>query len=118
MKPSRDKIVIKDLEVQAKIGVTEAERARPQRLLVTVEMSLELGEAGRADDVKRTADYAAVAGLIEETVTKKPRQLIEAAAEDVAEAILERGLAGSVTVEIKKFSVARARHVAVQITRP
>jgi len=33
-----DKIVVKDLEVDARIGVTESERAGPQRLLVTVEL--------------------------------------------------------------------------------
>jgi len=37
-----DKIVVKDLEVDTRIGVTEAERARPQRLLITVELECNL----------------------------------------------------------------------------
>ena len=44
-----DKIIIKDLEVNALIGVTESERAQPQRLLITVEMERDLTEAGRRD---------------------------------------------------------------------
>jgi len=113
-----DKIVIKDLEVEARVGVSDAERAHAQRLLVTVELERDLAEAGRPDDMNRTADYAAVAGLIRETVAKKPRNLIEAVAEEIAEALLSRRLANAVTVEVKKFSIPGVQFVAVQIRRP
>jgi len=112
-----DKIVIKDLEVEAHIGVTEAERARPQRLLITVEMERDLAEAGRADEESATARYDVVAALIRQVAAKRPRKLVEAVAEETAQAILSRRLARAVTVEVKKFSIPRTQYVSVAIRR-
>jgi len=112
-----DKIVISDLEVDAHIGVTEAERVHPQRLLISVELERELAEAGHADCGAATTPYDVVADLIEQVVAERPRKLIEAVANEVAEAILSRRFATAVTVEVKKFSVPRTRCVSVQIRR-
>ena len=112
-----DKIVIRELEVDTQIGVTDAERARPQRLLVTVELERDLAEAGRTDTEAATTPYDVVANLIRQVVTERPRKLIEAVADEIAEAILARRLAVAVTVEVKKFSLPRTQSVAVQIRR-
>ena len=112
-----DKIVIGDLEVEARVGVAEAERAQPQRLLITVELERDLRQAGRADDLLATADYAAVASLVREIATIKPRNLVEALAEELTQAILSRKLADTVTVEVRKFSLPQTRFVAVRLTR-
>ena len=115
--PRPDKIVIRDLEVETKIGVTVEERAHPQRLLVTVELERDLAEAGRTDKEGATTSYAEVVELIHKIVADRPRQLIEAVADEIAEAILTHRLALTVTVEVKKFSIPKTQHVAVQITR-
>ncbi|MGD0016893.1 MAG: dihydroneopterin aldolase [Verrucomicrobiia bacterium] len=112
-----DKIVISDLEVEARIGATEAERARPQRLLITVELERDLLQAGRTDDLAATADYAAVADLMRGIATSKPRNLVEALAEELAQAIISRKFADTVTVEVRKFSLPKSRFVAVRLTR-
>ena len=112
-----DKIVIKDFEVDARIGVTDAERSRNQRLLVTVEMERDLAEAARTDVEAATTPYDVVADLIRQVVTERPRKLVESVAGDIAEAILSRRLAQAVTVEVKKFSIPRSQHVSVQIRR-
>ena len=112
-----DKIVIRDLEVDAQIGVTETERARPQRLLITVELERDLAEAGRTDMESSTAPYDVVADKIRKTVTERPRKLVEAVADEIAEMILSQKLALAVSVEVKKFSVPRSQYVAVQIRR-
>jgi 7,8-dihydroneopterin aldolase/epimerase/oxygenase len=112
-----DKITIKDLEVNTQIGVTEAERAQTQQLLITVVMERDLAEAGRTDTEAATTPYDVVADLIRQVVTQRPRKLIEAVADEIAEAILSRRLAVAVTVEVKKFSVPQAQYVAVEIRR-
>jgi dihydroneopterin aldolase len=112
-----DKIVIKELEVEARIGVSEEERAAHQRLSVTVVMELDLAEAARTDEEAVTVRYDAVADLVRQVVTERPRKLIESAAGDIAKAILARQMAQAVTVEVKKFSVPRSQHVSVQIRR-
>ncbi len=112
-----DKIIIQDLEVDTRIGVTEAEQAHPQRLLITVELELDLRVPGRTDQESATTGYDVVAHLVRQVVTERPRKLVEAVAQDIAEAILGRRLAERVTVEVKKFSIPRTQYVAVQIIR-
>ena len=48
-----DTITIKDLSVLCKIGVPDEERANPQRLLITVEMSGDFSRAAQADEIAR-----------------------------------------------------------------
>jgi dihydroneopterin aldolase len=113
-----DKIVISHLEATGRVGVTAAERASPQRLLVSLELDLDLVRAGQSDDLDATVDYAAVAQTVRQTVGSRERHLIEAVAHDIASTLLRDPLVRSVTVEVKKFSVPGTDHVAVRIVRP
>jgi dihydroneopterin aldolase len=112
-----DKIVIRDLEMDARIGVTETERAQTQRLLISVELERDLAESGRTDSETATTPYDVVADLIRHVVMQRPRKLIEAVAEDIADAILKRKSVVAVAVEVKKFSIPRTQYVSVQIRR-
>ena len=51
------KITIVDLEVFYCVGVTDEERAKPQRLLLTVDMSLDFSSASVSDRIERTINY-------------------------------------------------------------
>ncbi|MEI6082797.1 MAG: dihydroneopterin aldolase [Verrucomicrobiota bacterium] len=112
-----DKITIKDLEVQTNIGVTAAERAHTQRLLVTVIMERDLAEAGRTDMEASTTGYDVVTDLVKQVVAQRPRKLVEAVADEIAGAILQKRLAVAVTVEVKKFSIPGSQYVAIEIYR-
>jgi len=102
-----DKITIKDLEMDAHIGVTPEERARSQKVLLTVILERDLGEAGRTEVVQ----------VIKDIVAERPRKLIEAMALEIAHEILYRRMAVSVTVEVKKFSIPRTQYVSVELQR-
>ena len=104
-----DKIIISDLEVQAHIGTTAAEREHLQRLLVSIVMERDLNEAGRTDMESSTTGYDAVIDLVKKLLAHRPRKLIEAVASEIAELILSRRLAVAVTVEVKKFSMPGTR---------
>jgi dihydroneopterin aldolase len=112
-----DKITIQDLEVEAHIGVTDAERSQPQRLLITVVLERDLAEAARRDAEEATTRYDEVAEMIRAIARERPRRLVEAVAGEIARAILDRRMASATTVEVKKFSVPKSRHVSVQIHR-
>lgn len=112
-----DKITIKDLELDAHIGVTAEERARAQKILVTVVLERDLGEAGRTDTETATTPYDEVVEAIKEVVAERPRKLIEAIALEIAREILYRRMAVTVTVEVKKFSVPRTQYVSVELQR-
>src|ERR1043166_3197398 len=55
-----DSIRICDLEVFYRVGVPDEERAKPQRLLVTVEMESDFGPCAAADEISQTIDYFSV----------------------------------------------------------
>ena len=112
-----DKITIKDLELDAHIGVTTEERARSQKVFLTVILERDLGEAGRTDTETTTTPYDEVVQVIKNIVAERPRKLIEAMALEVAREILYRRMAVSVTVEVKKFSVPRTKYVSVELQR-
>jgi dihydroneopterin aldolase len=113
-----DIITIADLEVHFRVGVPDAERAQPQRLLLTVEMATDFTAAGATDDLRETIDYYAVAQRLQALGEGREWKLIERLGEDIAALILREFRPRRVTVEIKKFILPQTRHVAVRLTRP
>ena len=83
-----DKIWIKDLEIFAYHGVLAEEKRNGQNFYVTVSMDVDLHAAGMTDDLDKTVNYAEVCELIRRTMQEESYDLIEAAAENVADAIL------------------------------
>lgn len=112
-----DTICISDLEVLFQVGVTEQERARPQRLLVTVEMQHDLSTAAGRDNLADTIDYAAVADRILHFGNGCHWELIETLAAEIAAMVLEEFSPRHVSVEVKKFVIPQAAHVSVRLTR-
>src|ERR1022692_2875895 len=111
------KISIVDLEVCYRVGVPDAERAQPQRLLLTVEMESDFSAAAKSDDIADTIDYFAVTQRLLKFGEGREWKLIEKLAADIADAILSEFKPQSVTVEVKKFVIPQTRHVAVSLTR-
>jgi dihydroneopterin aldolase len=111
------KISIVDLEVFYRVGVPGAERAQPQRLLLTVEMESDFSAAAKTDSIADTIDYFAVTQRLLKFGDGKSWKLIEKLAADIADAILIEFKPSSVTVEVKKFVIPQARHVSVFLAR-
>jgi dihydroneopterin aldolase len=114
---SASKISIVDLEVFYRVGVPDAERAQPQRLLVTVEMESDFSKAAKTDSINDTIDYFAVSQLLLKFGDGKSWKLIEKLAADIADVILSGFKPVSVTVEVKKFPVPQARHISVSLAK-
>ena len=113
-----DLIRVVDLEVHACLGVPEEERARPQRLLITLEMEVgDFGPAARADDVALTINYAEVAERAKAFAVSRPRRLLETFASDLADELLAAFPIRRLRLEVKKFILPDARHVSVEIER-
>lgn len=113
-----DQIIIEDLAVDFCVGVPESERAQPQRLLLTVIMEHDFAAAAAGDDLTKTIDYYAVAQRLLGLGRGRNWKLIETLAVDIAELILREFAPSRVTVEVKKFIIHQARHVAARVTRP
>lgn len=113
---SVDTLTIADLELWTKIGVSAAERANEQRLLVTVEMSFDAKCAAKSDDVKLSINYFDVANDMRELATKE-RKTIECFAEDAAQMILRRCKTQAVAVIVKKCAIPGSAHVSITLHR-
>jgi 7,8-dihydroneopterin aldolase/epimerase/oxygenase len=111
------KISIVDLEVFYRVGVPDAERTQPQRLLLTVEMESDFSAAAKSDSIADTIDYFAVTQRLLKFGDGKSWKLIEKLAADIADTILFEFKPQSVAVEVKKFVIPQARHVSVKLTR-
>lgn len=114
-----DLIRIIDLEIWSRVGVPDEEREEPQRLLIDVELRLrDIGPASLTDNVKLTVDYAIVAERVKDMALSRPRRLVETLAEDIAADLLKVFPITSLSLEIKKFILPDAKHVAIVIERP
>ncbi len=112
-----DTITIKDLSVLCKIGVPDQERANPQRLLITVEMSGDFARAAQSDHIDHTINYYDVAQRITQLCATQSFKLIERLADEIARILLGEFRAEQATVEVKKFILSNARHVSFRLTR-
>jgi dihydroneopterin aldolase len=116
-----DRIVLSNLQFLATHGVEAHEKVEPQRFEVDVELTLDLGPAGRADDLALTVDYGPVYRTVARIVESRTFSLIEALAETIAgEVLAEQPLADEVTVRIRKPEVELGGpldHAAVEIRR-
>ncbi|SPE51832.1 Dihydroneopterin aldolase [Verrucomicrobia bacterium] len=111
------KVSIVDLEVRYCVGVPEEERAKPQRLLVTVEMTVDVTSAAITDRIERTINYAELAEDLMKFGEGRSWRLLEKVAANIADMVLARYKPQSVVVEVKKFPIPQARYVSVTLTR-
>ena len=98
-----DKITIEDLEVHFHVGVPDEERAKPQKLLITIEMTKDLRPSAANDNLTETIDYFAVNQAVKALGQARRWKLIEALADDICELVLCTFKPDAVRVVIKKF---------------
>lgn len=111
------RIKITDLEVTLRVGVTDEERATPQRVLLTVEMEYDFTSAAISDRITKTIDYHAVAQRLLQFGAGRSWKLIEKLANDVADEVLGGFQPEAVLVEVKKFPIPQAQHVSVSLVK-
>ena len=112
-----DTITLSDIEVWTHIGVPDAERSRPQRLLVSVELFGSLKATGTSDDVIQGIDYKTVTDEIVKLGLSE-RKTIERFAEDAATMVLKQFKPESVKVCISKKTDLPLASACVTILRP
>jgi len=111
------KISIVDLEVFYCVGTTDQERAKPQRLLITVDMTHDYSSAAVSDRLEKTINYFDVAQELLKFGDGRNWKLIEKLSANIADYILAKFKPQAVTVQVKKFPIPQARWVSVSLTR-
>jgi dihydroneopterin aldolase len=98
-----DRIELRGLRVDGVHGVHEEERAAPQPFEVDLDLHLDLSDAAVADELGRSADYAAAVAAAAAVVAGPPRRLLETLAEEIATAVLRDPRIDAVTVVLRKL---------------
>lgn len=116
-----DKIYLKNVEIFANHGFFKEEKTLGQKFVLDLELTLSLEESGRTGDLTRSVHYGELCHGIEKEFVKESYDLIETAAQKVAEFTLYNyPLVKEVKVTLKKPWAPIGRHLdyaAVQIER-
>ena len=102
--PFSDEIHIEQLEVSARIGVPEQERASPQRLRVSISFWPYQQTRDVTDKIDQTVNYSAVAEETKNFVRDQSVKLIETLADRLATHLLKTFPIQKVVVEVRKFA--------------
>lgn len=113
-----DKVLIEGLQILAFIGVYEWERQAPQKLLLDIEMSVDLRAAAASDDLQHTVDYAQIATDMAQIAESHQPKLLESLAGKMCDHILQHPLIANVTLKVSKPAILpQAQNVAIQLFR-
>lgn len=113
-----DAIVIRELRVEALIGIHRRERHATQTLSIDLEIGLPSDAVFASDKVSDTVDYEQVALRIRALAASGHYRLVETFADKVARLLIDDFGAPSVRVSVAKMGIlANARYVGVTIER-
>ena len=111
-------VFVRDLEVMARLGIYDVEKLAPQRIIVSIDLSVLEGRGAVADDISNVVSYEIVVKKIEAIIEQGHVNLVETLAELFAAACLKdkRVVAARVRIE-KPDIIPNARSVGIEIER-
>jgi 7,8-dihydroneopterin aldolase/epimerase/oxygenase len=115
-----DRIVLRNIQVHGRHGVSDEERAAPQPFEVDVEMTRDLQAPGESDELSDTIDYSAIDATVRRIVGTQSFKLLESIAETISREILASTDVEAVLVRVRKPAVRLAGpidYAGVEITR-
>lgn len=113
-----DTIFLRELTVEAVIGIQEWERRVRQIVKIDLEMSVDARRAAATDRIEDTLNYKRVAKRLIEFVSASEFQLVETLAEHIAGIVLNEFSVTRVRVTVNKPGAIRgAKDVGIRIER-
>jgi dihydroneopterin aldolase len=118
-------VFVRDLVLEARIGVRAAEQRRTQRVRINVDLGVEDDGArpmSRSqvgpDDLSRVVDYSVIVAGVRRIVAAGHIRLVETLAERIAEACLEDPRVLSARIRVEKLDIyPDAGGVGVEVER-
>ena len=114
---THDKLVIKDLTVEALIGVYDWEQQHPQNLWIDLELAIDAAKAAVRDDMSAAVDYGRLVTVVKQHLQRKKIRLVETVAEELAALVLKDFATPEVMIRVKKRSLPNVEYAAVELTR-
>ncbi len=113
-----DTIFLRDLEVNATIGIFEWEKRIKQKVRIDLEMVTDIAKAAASDSIEDTLDYKNISKRIIQFVEESSYELIETLIEKVSEVLLNEFNIPWVRLTISKPGAVRgSRDVGITIER-
>ena len=97
-----DRIVLEGMRFYGFHGVNPEEQALGQAYLVDLTVELDLSRAGRSDRLEDTVSYSELYRVVRAVIEGESRNLLEAAAQTIADQVLDQFPVETVTVAVKK----------------
>ena len=110
-----ERIILEEISVIAHMGVTDKERVKKQKILVTVSIVPDFQFNSLNDSIENTVNYSEVRGDIINIFSSNRFNLIETAAGKVASYIKSNYPVKSLAVIIKKFPYKDTKYVAFEL---
>jgi dihydroneopterin aldolase len=110
-----DRIHIEQLEILARVGVPDSERAQAQRLSLNVTLWPKTTEP--RDEISDTVNYSDVAESLKHFIPQHDHKLIETLAQQIAAHLLTHFRVRKVELEVRKFVLPDAGYVSVTAVR-
>ena len=110
------KIIIEEIAVKTAIGVTDKERSKPQRVLISVELETQLPYNEIQDKLENTVNYSSVIRDVKNLLKTSNFGLIETAAGKIAHLLKDNYKVKRVTICVKKFPYRNTKYCAYKLT--
>ena len=113
-----DKILIRQLQVDAFIGIHDWEKQNKQTLYFDMDLSFDCKTAGRTDNIDDALDYFEVCEQVTTLVSNSQFELIERLAEAVCHLILDQFNCEKIKLTLfKPDAIGNTQSVGVRISR-
>ena len=110
-----DKIYINSLPLSTLIGTLPVERELPQKIILDLEIGMDLKKAGRSDDLFDTIDYSDIEEKLVKLAADSHFYLLEAFAQAVTDIVFGYELVKSCKVTLTKPNASRRATVKVEL---
>jgi dihydroneopterin aldolase len=117
LRAAPDRIVIRRLAMDARIGVYDWEQTAPQPIVIDLEFTLPDSPASHTDELAHTIDYAQVVGRLREVALGCPRQLVEALAHAMADVLISEFRLSDLRLSLFKLAPFPGAEVGIVIER-
>ena len=97
-----DRIILEGMQFYGYHGVNPEERTLGQRYVVDLAADLDLSRAGQSDRLEDTVSYSHIYRTVRVVMEGEPRNLLESAAQAIADRVLAEFPIDAVTVKVRK----------------
>ena len=112
-----NRIVLRRIAMEARIGVYAWEKAAPQPIVLDLEFDLPHDDACFSDDLEDTVDYAAVVERLRTLALTRPHRLVEAMAQSLCNVLLHEFHLPRVRLTLMKLAPFPGAEVGIVVER-